>query len=271
MIGRTSNVLARQIANAHTVFNVVVSPVLFPFVGHITRLVERLVPEGQGSEEASLTAHIDDRLLHIPQVAIREALHELSRIGDVTAEMVERSCGALLQQDMNAAEWVLDQEQSFVDPVRHALERYVNGLLQTNLSDEQQRRCLQVKTLIADIERIGDVTENLAQAAQQRVEHRIVFSTAAEEELDRLCRHTQRTYGCALDSLRGQDQVMGEEACLLESEFDGLYLAARQGHIERLERGVCQPEADVLFVESLRYLERSCDHADNVGVSFQRN
>ena len=58
---------------------------------------------------------------------------------------------------------------------------------------------------------------------------------------------------------------------MMESEFDGLYLAARQAHIERLEEGVCQPAADVLFVESLRNLERICDHADNIGVSVQRN
>jgi phosphate:Na+ symporter len=57
----------------------------------------------------------------------------------------------------------------------------------------------------------------------------------------------------------------------MESEFDGLYLGARQAHIERLEAGICQPEADVLFVESLRNLERICDHADNVGVSVQYN
>ena len=271
LVSSTSHVLARQIANAHTIFNVVVSVVLFPFVRQITRLVEWLVPEGRGAAKPSLTAHIDDRLMHIPQVAIREASHELSRLGDVTAEMLEQSCCALLEQDMEAAQWVLDQERAFVDPVCKVLERYVNGLLQTNLSADQQRRCLQIKSLITDVERIGDLTENLAQAAQQRVQRGIVISPAAEEELDRLCQHAQRTYTCALDALRDHDRSMAEGACLLESEFDGLYLEARQAHIERLEVGTCHPAADVLFVESLRNLERVCDHADNVGVSVQRN
>jgi len=43
----------------------------------------------------------------------------------------------------------------------------------------------------------------------------------------------------------------------------------RQSHIERLEAGLCQPEADVIFTETLRNLERVSDHADNLGVSVR--
>jgi hypothetical protein len=37
-----------------------------------------------------------------------------------------------------------------------------------------------------------------------------------------------------------------------------------------LETGICQPEADVLFTEALRNLERISDHADNLGISVMR-
>jgi len=64
---------------------------------------------------------------------------------------------------------------------------------------------------------------------------------------------------------------MAKRACDLEEAFDQMYLEARQAHIQRLEEGVCQPEADVVFVEWLRNLERISDHADNLGVSVSRN
>jgi phosphate:Na+ symporter len=56
----------------------------------------------------------------------------------------------------------------------------------------------------------------------------------------------------------------------MENESDHFYWKTRQGHIERLEAGVCQPEADVIFTETLRNLERISDHADNLGVSIAR-
>jgi phosphate:Na+ symporter len=50
-----------------------------------------------------------------------------------------------------------------------------------------------------------------------------------------------------------------------------IHLDARQGHFHRLEAGICHPQADVLYTETLRNLERICDHADNLGVSTMRN
>lgn len=74
-----------------------------------------------------------------------------------------------------------------------------------------------------------------------------------------------------LHAIRDGDPAPGAQACALEDEFDKLYMVARQGHIDRLRDEICTPEADVLFVEILRNLERISDHADNLGVSVTRN
>lgn len=271
LVSWTSPLLPRQIANAHTIFNVMVSVLLFPFVKQLARLSRRLVPEGRQVWESDLTAYIDERQYRIPQVALQEAFRELHRLGERTAQMLEHSRRALLDQDIEATQWVLDQEKGFVDPVCHILEKFVNTLLQSNLSVGQQRRCFQVKNLLTDIERIGDLTEDLAEAAQQRMAGKVEFSPPAMEDLDRLGRHAYSTYACALEALRTQDRAMALQACALEETFDDLYLKARQGHIRRMAEGICQPEADVIFVESLRNLERISDHADNLGVSVCRN
>ena len=97
LVDRTSNILPRQIANAHTIFNVTVSVVLFPFVRQITKVAQWLVPESASAEEPALTAYIDERLFGIPQVALQEAYREFERLGDATVEMVERSCHTLLE------------------------------------------------------------------------------------------------------------------------------------------------------------------------------
>jgi phosphate:Na+ symporter len=151
------------------------------------------------------------------------------------------------------------------------LERFVNKLLQNDLSVNQQRRCFQVKNLLIDVERVGDLAEDLAQSAQQRIEGEVTFSPEATADLDQLCRQAHLTYTRALEALLAQDKEMAREACRLERDFDDLYYAARHGHIRRIEAGVCQPEADVIYIESLRNLERISDHADNLGVSVSRN
>jgi phosphate:Na+ symporter len=203
----------------------------------------------------------------LPPVALTEALRELHRLGEVTVEMIERGRQALVEGDMEAARWVLEQESEFVDPLCVILEDFLNTLMQGSLSVVQQERCFQIKSLITDIERVGDLSEDLAQAAQRKVARDVMLSQQALDEMDRLCRHTHCTYASAVQAVRAGDETLARRACRLEDELDALYLDARQGHIDRLSAGICQPEADVIFLESLRNLERIGDHADNLGIS----
>jgi phosphate:Na+ symporter len=270
LVARTSPSLPRQIANAHTIFNVAVSVILLPFVRQITRLVNWLVPKSPEEEKPKLTAYIDEMQYSIPSVALTEARRELTRMGQVTAQMIESSRRAFVEDDLSAAQWVLDQEDTFVDPVADTLESFVNALMRGNLSDYEQKRCFQLKNLITDIERIGDLTEDLAEAAQKKANNGVPFSSKAIEDLDTLCKHAHDTLSLALQAFLDGDKALAERACNLEDEFDDLYREARQGHIDRLNTGICQSEADVIFTEVLRNLERISDHADNLGVSVMR-
>jgi len=271
LVRLTSSELPRQIANAHTIFNVAVSALLFPFVGWIAWAARKLAPETEGDEEVKLTAYIDEMQFGFPSLALTEGRKELIRLGETAAEMIKRSRMGLIEDDMEAVEWVLKQEDGFVDPVTDLLENFINALMRENLSVAEQRRCFQLKNLLTDIERVGDLTEDLAEAAQKRISDKTPFSPEAMVDLDRLCTHAHKTFSYALRAFQTGDRALAQRACHLEDEFDQLYLEARQGHVERLKLGVCIPEADIIFTETLRNLERISDHADNLGISTLRN
>jgi len=270
VVSRTSPDLARQIANAHTIFNVAVSAILFPFVKQVALVARWLVPASPKEEKPKLTAYIDEMQYSVPAVALKEAAREFTRLGEATAQMVEHGRLALVEKDTDIARQVLAQEDGFVDPVYKTLGDFVNRLMQEDLSVAQQKRCFQLKNLLIDIERVGDLAEDLAQYALERVENNVGFSPQATEELERLWEHAHHTYVLSLQAFRDGDRELARQVCRLESEFDHLYLQSRQSHIKRLEAGLCQPEADVIFTETLRDLERISDHADNLGVSVTR-
>jgi phosphate:Na+ symporter len=271
LVRLTASDLPRQIANAHTIFNVAVSAVLFPFVKQIAWIAERLVPKSTEGEKPKLTAYIDEMQYSVPAVALTEAARELTRIGQATAQMIEHSRMALIEKNTDVVQQVLAQEDKFVDPVCKTLGNFVNVLMRQDLSLAQQKRCFQIKNLLTDIERVGDLAENLAQVALEKVENGVTFSPQAIEELEQLWKHAHRTYSLALQALQEGDREMARQVCRLESEFDQLYWQTRQKHIERLETGECHPEADVIYTETLRNLERVSDHADNLGVSVLRS
>jgi phosphate:Na+ symporter len=271
LIERTSPDLPRQIANAHTIFNVVVSAILFPFVKPLANLVRHLVPADAPDKKEKLTAYIDEMQFAVPAVALTEAARELVRLGDFTAEMVEMSCIALVEKDTAFAQRVLIQEDQLVDPVTAELDRFVNILMQDDLSEVQQKRCIQLHNLLIDIERVGDLSEDIAQLALERMENDVPFTDQAVEELEHIWRCAHDNYRLSLQAFRESSYELGQQVCRQEHEFDQLYWETRQAHIERLEDGRCNPEADVIYTEALRCLERISDHADNLGVSVSRS
>lgn len=271
LVQGTSTVLARQIANAHSIFNVAVSVILFPFTKHIASIAKSLSPVDPKKEKQRVTTYIDEKQYAVPSVAINEATRELYHLGEVTAEMIELSCQALIEKNMDKAEQVLKLEDTVVDPVTNELERFINTLMRSALSNAQQNRSFQIKNLLIDVERVGDMAEDIAQFAQDRAMTDIPFSDEAIEEFDHLWHYALTTYRLSLQAFRDKDRDLAEEVCRVESEFDSMYLKARQNHIQRLETGCCKPKADVIYTETLRLLERISDHADNLGVSVLHN
>lgn len=270
MIEYTSADLPRQIANAHTIFNLTVSALMMPFVRPMAGLVKRLIPEETKVKKEKVTAYIDEMQYAVPAVALSEAARELVRLGGVTAEMVEMSCLSLIQQNPAYAERVIVQEERIADPVSKELEGFVNTLMQEDLSDVQQRRCIQLQHLITDIERVGDLAEDIAEFAQERMKNEVPFTDQAINELENIWRRANENWKLSLRAFQDSSHDLGEQVRFQEYEFDQLYWETRQKHIERLIEGRCHPEADVIYTETLRCLERISDHAENLGVSVSR-
>ncbi len=90
-------------------------------------------------------------------------------------------------------------------------------------------------------------------------------------DLSKLSKNAHDNYLLAVHAFEENDRNLAQRVCEQEKEFDQQYWKTRQGHIERLKIGVCQPDADVIFTEVLRNLERISDHADNLGISVMRS
>jgi len=270
ILKHTSSSLPRQIANAHTIFNVIVSAVLFPFVRPIGRLTMLVVPGKPPSKAPKVTHFIDDRLRRVPSIAILEAAKELDRLGTTALQMIELSQKALVHQEMDAATEVLQLERQIADPLCDAVEGFLDDIIAEKLDGPERKRCFQLKNANVDLERVADHAENMAEAAQDRINHGVPFSEQATKDLNHAFDHAKLTLQTALAAFKADDHQLAWRTCLLEDEMDRIELDARQAHMDRISTGACPPEAGVLFVETLRNLERIGDHADNIAISILR-
>ncbi len=129
LLQRTSTDLARQIANAHSIFNIVVSVILLPFIKPLTAFTRVLVPEKKETEQERVTQFIDDQARGVSSVAIRQASLELDRMGATALRMLEMSRQALINREEQTAQEVLNLERQVCDPLCDAIERFVDSVI----------------------------------------------------------------------------------------------------------------------------------------------
>jgi phosphate:Na+ symporter len=262
LVALTSASLPRQIANAHTFFNLLLTLPLIPCVAGLVWIAMRLVP-GQERDEHAQPKYLGEQFLRLPTVALQQARRELMRMGRLTVEMLAASRDALLGQGSPETSSVFDVEET-IDRLQDAVDEYLDRIDGTSLAAGDERRLHVFRHVVGDIERVGDHAVNIAQRADRarRGGHR--FSDQGTAELNDMFDRATELYRLSLRALQGEDREAAEEALELEKDVDRLEIEYKANHVHRLDERICSPEAGVLFVEILHNLERIGDHAVNI-------
>ncbi|MEC9475386.1 MAG: Na/Pi cotransporter family protein [Candidatus Neomarinimicrobiota bacterium] len=111
-ISQTSQNIPRQIANAHTFFNIVASVVFIPFTGFIAKTIIHYLPDKDLDRniEKPAVLHLDESLVNQPEAAINNAQAEIKGV----VGLMERVVGTLVRPFIKGQELV-DVENSEID------------------------------------------------------------------------------------------------------------------------------------------------------------
>ena len=267
LVSHTSTELARQIANAHTIFNVIVSLLMMPFVKPLAKFIKNLIPANEEEKsKKSRTRFIDPRLINMPMMAVKLAKEEVLRMGWITHEMVEKAGSAMLTYDSDTIKWVFKHEKE-IDEICLSLEKFLESIPPEKLNPGDQDTLEDLKHLITDIERVGDHANNMAGFAKKLENKKISISKAGQKELKNLLKRVLQNYNISLKALKSNNTEIVSKIKANEENIDDLEKRYKRNHIGRLKKKLCNPEADTIFIEALRNLERISDHAYNIALS----
>jgi len=262
LIAMTSGDLPRQIANAHSVFNITVTLIMLPSVSYLVSFVKRLLP-GEEIEIRRGTEFIDEKLLAAPSIALSEAEKEVLRTGNLTYEMLDKAISALQNNKKETIAKVIELE-GIVDEICNAIDKFLDDSRFVNLSEKELKKLAYLKHSAIDIERVGDHANNLAELAEMKLKKALPFSEDAQKELATMCMKTKMIYEKALIALQGENKEAVKTVQELEDEIDRLQRVFEANHIRRLKYKICDPLVGIIFVDILRNLERVADHSTNI-------
>nr|WP_052299887.1 DUF47 family protein [Thermovirga lienii] len=254
-----------QIANAHTMFNVMNTMIFLPFTGLFEKFVRKVVPD-TGEVMQMGPRFLDRNLITASPVAAVEAVRkEMVRLGLLVKDMLQDVFKAFIEEDAKVINQVLQAERC-VNELTREITAYSTELMQEALPPVQSKSLSFYVNGIGDLERIGDHAENLIELFEYKIENKIVFSEQAIKEFKDMMKIVLDAVTLSVETLENVDLSKVEKVLWLEVEIDKMERHLRKRHIERLNEGVCQPSAAVVFIDILSNLERVGDHAHNVAL-----
>ena len=165
-VSQTSQNIPRQIANAHTFFNILASIVFIPFTGFIAKTIIHYFPDKEVDRniEKPAVLHLDESLIGQPEAAINSAQAEIKGVGGLT----ERIVGTLVRPFVNSKN-LADVENSdldFMSGTNQRIEKigFLNQkindyLIATSKSDLSSSQSKELFTLVSIVNYLGSMND----------------------------------------------------------------------------------------------------------------
>ncbi|MBR1406303.1 MAG: Na/Pi cotransporter family protein [Bacteroidales bacterium] len=259
-----------QLAMFHTFFNTVTVAIMLPLTGMLVALVMRLIPDRPLAENTEFTLrYVDDNMLRTPPVAVSQVKREILRMADIALENIDRSLAMATQLDFSSKN-LFERDERQLNFINQELIAFVVRLSGKSGLGEKDRTYLSgTYRNIRDLERIGDYAENIVEYAVALSESSQQFSDDAKYEISQLKELLHRLYEKALTAYRDEDLSALEKANEIEEEIDDYTRRMEEGHIARMEKGICTPSVGAQYLELSSNAERMADHMINLAKSIR--
>ena len=263
--------ISMQISVTHIIFNSVTTVLLLPFASVLEQLACIIIHDDGMAGEAMRLEHFDQRMLNAPAVAAEQLFNEAKRMGGIAKANFVRAIECFDEWDDDKAAEVLRNEE-VLDFLNHEITTYLVEVKGLDLNAQDTLLVGSLFHVINDMERVGDHSQNILEAAQLRHNEEIKFSEKAVRELDDLSAMVSAQLDRAMEIFSKQDNrgVALSQVETTEQEIDDITEALRQHHVDRLKQHKCSAKNGMIYLDILTNLERIGDHAENIASSVEK-
>ena len=252
---------ARQIANAHSFFNVGISLLFLPFQGLAARAIEAAVPDRPEEEGRFRTRYLDDRFSDQPGLAIGQAAREALRMADLVQAMFRDAATVLLGGSQELLEDVSRRDDQ-VDYLEREIKLYLTRLDKQTMTQDLSRREIALLGFIGNLENIGDIIDkNLMDLGRKKFYQGRRFSEAGEAELVKFHGAVSKNLERAIVAFATGDRALGREVLDQRAGMRQRERDLRQSHLDRLRAGLAESmETSEIHLDVLTNLKRINSH-----------
>lgn len=262
--GNEVDVIARQIANAHTCFNIVCTLIWLPLLPVMVKLVTTIIP---GKDKLPQTdckpKFLDEKLLDQPVAAMYLLSQEIGHCADMASDMLNTAKAALHGKAEDFHTYEVESNQ--VRNLRNDINDYTAKLLSSGvLTESQSEQTAGLLYVSNNIDRMTEYSQRVTQTVQQVYQSGRKLSASAEQELNECYDTAHDLFDRAVDSVRYGDAEMAQRVLTDKKKLRKAQKRFNKAHMARVKAGKCEANLTADFSAILYGLERMVDNSVNI-------
>ena len=262
--GNEIDVIARQIANAHTCFNIVCTLIWLPLLPVMVKIVTTIIP---GKDKLPQTEckpkFLDEKLLDQPVAAMYLLSQEIGRCADMASDMLRAAKAALSGKAEDFQTYSAEAEH--VRRLRSDIGEYTAKLLSSGvLTENQSEQTAGLLYVSNNIDRMTEYSQNVTQMVEKVYQTGKKLSASAEKELEECYDTAHDLFDRAVDSVRYGDAEMAQQVIADKKKLRKAQKRFNKSHMARVKAGKCEASMTADFSAILYGLERMVDNSVNI-------
>ena len=265
--GAEVDVISRQIANAHTGFNFIMTLFWLPLIWLLVKIVMFIIPGEKDEKDASQPMYLDNNLVNQPTAALRLVSQEVIRLGGLVKEIIND-----ISDVAGLKEWTYVEDlQSKIQVVQNLDERiteYLTNLFSAGvLTEEQATQTAGIMYVLSDVNRLallcGDILAVFEEEGNKSSK-KSVLSKDASRDLEKSLKLIGDMYDASLKVMETGDKDNAAKIIKKRDKILELDLKLRKDHMKRVSAGKCKASLTSSFNKILHSIDRMGNSCVNI-------
>lgn len=263
--GPEVEVISRQIANAHTAFNIIMTLIWTPLLPYMVKIVTGVIKEGaRAPQEMSVPLYLDDKLTAQPSAALQLVAKEVIRCGGITDGLLQDISKSVRADDAGLLNPVIEKSNQVRELNEHITEYLADLFAAGSMTEEQVNGTARIMHILGDLERIAFLCNEIADSLQAKIEKKHKYSKEAMKDLEKSLNLIEDMYAESLHMMLSGDREKEKKIIKKKQKVFDLSLDMRKAHMERVGKGKCSAKLTKPFYKILNALDRMSNSCVNI-------
>ena len=262
------HISSTQISIFHSIFNVSVTILLFPFANALVKLSGLIIHEDpveddeEEEPEEKALRHLDPRILETPAFAVENAVKEVVRMGEIVLKNLNRVTKEAMRGEPRQSKIdKVHNDEQVINHLEPMITEYLVKISHLPITEREMKVINNLFDSITDIERSGDHVENIAGYLQHIKDMKENISEEAAEELRNMNNLVKAAFESAIRAIEFDDIKEAKETLSYAADVYYTRKVIRKRHIQRMKDGECSPDVGVYFLDIISSMERIAGYA----------